>query len=284
MNKTLSNFIFACIIGLVFVNCANRGTPSGGPKDETPPSILKSEPENYSTNFKGKEIKVYFDEYIKIKDLSKQLIISPPMKTQPIVTPLGGASKYISIKISDTLQPNTTYAFKPGKYLLTALKDGNGDNKFQQKTDQIAYYKNFIEVPSDSSYTLKLFEEDLDFKSTRPRLISGEKIAFGYEGDYQDMNIKILSETPAEFEYRITKDQKTDSLNYWYKPRMDVDSLIFKVTRNDFEKEYTARISEQKRDSLRIEVSPSGTIGYTEDFKITDVSFNYPINGQTRQG
>ena len=357
MNKTLSNFIFACIIGLVFVNCANRGTPSGGPKDETPPSILKSEPENYSTNFKGKEIKVYFDEYIKIKDLSKQLIISPPMKTQPIVTPLGGASKYISIKISDTLQPNTTYAFnfgnsitdnnegnpypyyryvfstgayidslsirgnivdalkkepetfvnvalyevdstfsdsivyketpkyitntldslttfsienlKPGKYLLTALKDGNGDNKFQQKTDQIAYYKNFIEVPSDSSYTLKLFEEDLDFKSTRPRLISGEKIAFGYEGDYQDMNIKILSETPAEFEYRITKDQKTDSLNYWYKPRMDVDSLIFKVTRNDFEKEYTARISEQKRDSLRIEVSPSGTIGYTEDFKIT---------------
>ena len=357
MNKTLSNFIYAIIIGLVFVNCANRGTPGGGPKDETPPSIIKSEPENYTTHFKGNEIKVYFDEYIKIKDLSKQLIISPPMKTQPIVTPLGGASKYITIKISDTLLANTTYAFnfgnsitdnnegnpypyyryvfstgayidslsikgnivdalkkepetfvnvslyevdstftdsiiykenpkyitntldslttfsienlKPGKYLLTALKDGNGDNKFQQKTDQIAFYKNFIEVPSDSSYTLKLFQEEIDFKSTRPRLISGEKIAFGFEGDYQDMNIEILSETPAEYEYRITKDQETDSLNYWYKPRMEVDSLIFKVTKNDYEKEYTARISEQQRDSLLIAVSPSGSIGYTEDFTIT---------------
>ena len=357
MNKTLSNFIIAFIIGLVFINCANRGTPDGGPKDKIAPSIIKSIPENYSTNFKGKEIKVYFDEYIKIKDLSKQLIISPPMKTQPDVTPLGGASKYITIKIYDTLQPNTTYAFnfgnsitdnnegnpypyyryvistgdyidslsvngnivdalkkqpetfvnvalyevdstftdsiiykespkyisntldslttfsienlRPGKYLLMALKDGNSDNKFQQKTDQIGFHKSFINVPTDSSYSLKLFKEDLVFKATRPRLISGEKIAFGYEGDYKDMKIDIVSETSPEFEYHITKDPKADTLNYWYKPRMEVDSLIFKVSKNDFEKEFTAIISEQKRDSLLIEASPSGNIGYDEVFKIS---------------
>ena len=357
MNKTLSNFIFAFILGFVFINCANRGTPDGGPKDEIPPSIIKSDPENYSTNFKGNEIRVYFDEYIKIKDLQKQLIISPPMKTQPDVMPLGGASKYITIKIYDTLQPNTTYAFnfgnsitdnnegnpypyyryvlstgdyidslsvngnivdalkkepetfvnvalyevdstfadsiiyketpkyitntldsvttfsienlKPGKYMLMALKDGNGDNKFQQKTDQLAYHKNFIDVPSDSSYTLRLFKENAVFKATRPRLISGEKIAFGYEGDYEGMNIDIVSKTPPEFEYRITKDKKTDTLNYWYKPRLEVDSLIFKVSKNDFEKEFTARISEQERDSLIIETSPSGNIGYNEDFKVS---------------
>lgn len=357
MNKTLSNFIFAFILGFVFINCANRGTPDGGPKDEIPPSIIKSDPENYSTNFKGNEIRVYFDEYIKIKDLQKQLIISPPMKTQPDVMPLGGASKYITIKIYDTLQPNTTYAFnfgnsitdnnegnpypyyryvlstgdyidslsvngnivdalkkepetfvnvalyevdstfadsiiyketpkyitntldsvttfsienlKPGKYMLMALKDGNGDNKFQQKTDQLAYHKNFIDVPSDSSYTLRLFKENAVFKATRPRLISGEKIAFGYEGDYEGMNIDIVSKTPPEFEYRITKDKKTDTLNYWYKPRLEVDSLIFKVSKNDFEKEFTARISEQERDSLIIETSPSGNIGYNEGFKVS---------------
>ena len=357
MNKTLSNFIFAFIIGLVFINCANRGTPDGGPKDEIPPSIIKSEPENYSTNFNGTEIKVYFNEYIKIKDLKKQLIISPPMKTQPDVTPISGASKYISIKINDTLQPNTTYAFnfgnsitdnnegnpypyyryvlstgshidslsvkgnivdalktepetfvnvalyevdstftdsiiyketpkyitntldsvttfsienlKPGKYMLMALKDGNGDNKFQQKTDQLGYYKNFIEVPTDSSYSLRLFNEKLDFKATRPRLLSGEKIAFGYEGDYEGMEIDIISETPVEFEYRITKDPKTDTLNYWYKPRMEVDSLVFKVTNKAFEKEFTARISEQKRDTLVIGTSPASNIDYDEPFKIS---------------
>ena len=56
MNKTLSNFIFTLIIGFFFINCANRGTPDGGPKDETPPSIIKSEPENYSTNFNDSEL------------------------------------------------------------------------------------------------------------------------------------------------------------------------------------------------------------------------------------
>lgn len=356
MNKTFSNFILAFIIGVLFINCANRGTPDGGPKDDTPPTIIKSEPENFSTNFKGNEIRVYFDEYLKIKDIQKQLIISPPMKTQPEIKPLGSASKYISIKIFDTLQPNTTYAFnfgnsitdnneenpypyyryvfstgdyidsltvkgnivdalktqpetfvnvalyevdstftdsiffketpkyitntldslttfsieniKAGKYMLVALKDGNGDNKFQQKSDQIAFHKSFVEVPSDSLYTLRLFKEDIDFNATRPKLISGEKIAFGYEGSYENMRIKILSETPEDFEYRITKDEKTDTLYYWYKPRIKVDSLLFKVSHPNFEKEFTVRISEQKRDSLKINKSPSGTIGINEDFKI----------------
>ena len=66
MNKRLSNFIFIVFISVIFINCANRGTPQGGDKDITPPKILKSIPENYSTNFNGKEIRVYFDEYIKL--------------------------------------------------------------------------------------------------------------------------------------------------------------------------------------------------------------------------
>ena len=66
MNKTLSNFILVVFLSVLFINCANRGTPGGGPKDETPPVIIKSVPENYSTNFSGNEIKVYFDEYVKI--------------------------------------------------------------------------------------------------------------------------------------------------------------------------------------------------------------------------
>lgn len=357
MSKTLSNFVLALFIGVLFINCANRGAPQGGPKDELPPEILSSSPENYSTNFKGDEIKVYFNEFIKIKDLQKQLIISPPMKTQPEVTPLGSASKYISIKIKDTLAPNTTYAFnfgnsiadnnegnpypyyryvfstgdyidslqvngtitdallkapetfinvalyevdstftdsiiynevpkyitntldsvttfsveniKPGKYLLMALKDNNGDNKFQQKADQIAFHSHFIEVPTDSVYTLRLFSEEPDFKASKPRLLSAQKIAFGYEGDYKDMRIEIQSETPEDFDYRITKDKDTDSLMYWYKPKLEVDSLVFKVTHRAFEEDFTVRIREQEQDSLVINTTPNSAIGIEEDFKIS---------------
>ena len=56
MNKTLSNLIFILTISIVLISCANRGRPTGGEKDKLPPSILKSVPENYATNFTGKEI------------------------------------------------------------------------------------------------------------------------------------------------------------------------------------------------------------------------------------
>ena len=74
MKRLLSNLVLLIVIALLFAQCANRGTPSGGEKDITPPVIVKSEPENFSTNFTAKEINIYFDEYIKIKDLQKQLI------------------------------------------------------------------------------------------------------------------------------------------------------------------------------------------------------------------
>ena len=126
MHKTLSNFIFIIIICFLLANCANRGTPGGGDKDITPPNITRSIPDNFSTNFTGNEIKIYFDEYIKIKDLQKQLIISPPMDPAPEVTPLGSASKYITIKIYDTLATNTTYAFNFGNSIV----DNNEENPF----------------------------------------------------------------------------------------------------------------------------------------------------------
>ncbi|WP_178990769.1 Ig-like domain-containing protein [Winogradskyella schleiferi] len=114
------------LIAISIASCANRGNPTGGEKDIEPPIITESDPENYSTNFKGNEIRIYFDEYVKIKDLRKQLIISPPMDTAPIVTPAGGASKYISITIQDTLKDNTTYAFNFGESIV----DNNESNPY----------------------------------------------------------------------------------------------------------------------------------------------------------
>ncbi|WP_179004350.1 Ig-like domain-containing protein [Winogradskyella forsetii] len=114
------------LIAISIASCANRGNPTGGEKDIEPPVIVESDPENYSTNFKGDEIRIYFNEYVKIKDLRKQLIISPPMDTDPIVTPAGGASKYISITIQDTLKDNTTYAFNFGESIV----DNNEGNPY----------------------------------------------------------------------------------------------------------------------------------------------------------
>ena len=126
MRSYLTRILGIVFIALIIVSCANRGSPSGGEKDTEPPVITSESPKNFSTNFKGDEIIITFNEYVKIKDLRKQLIISPPMDTDPIVYPMGGASKYISIKIKDTLQPNTTYAFNFGESIV----DNNEENPY----------------------------------------------------------------------------------------------------------------------------------------------------------
>ena len=59
-----------------------------------------------------------------MKDIQKQLIISPPMNVAPTVLPQGSASKFISIKINDTLIPNTTYSFNFGQS-ITDFNEGN---------------------------------------------------------------------------------------------------------------------------------------------------------------
>jgi uncharacterized protein (DUF2141 family) len=120
--KLLSIFLI-----LLFASCAKRGTITGGAKDTIPPVLTASFPKNFSTNFKGKEIKLVFDEYVKLKNLNKQLIVSPPFNKPPEVLPLN-ASKILTIKIKDTLLPNTTYSFNFGQ----SIEDNNEGNPYQQ--------------------------------------------------------------------------------------------------------------------------------------------------------
>lgn len=120
--------LYIFLSALVVTGCAKRGSITGGLKDTIPPVLVRSNPDNMSTNFTGKQIRIDFDEYIKIKDINKQLIISPPIDTQPDIMPMGNASKYINIKIKDTLQPNTTYSFNFGQ----SITDNNEGNPYSQ--------------------------------------------------------------------------------------------------------------------------------------------------------
>ncbi|MDI5948678.1 Ig-like domain-containing protein [Flavobacterium yafengii] len=112
---------------LIIVGCAKRGSITGGLKDTIAPVLKVSFPENFSKNFKGNEIKLVFDENIKLKNLNKQLIVSPPMKYEPSILPTT-PSKTITIKIKDTLQPNTTYSFNFGQ----SIADNNEGNPLNQ--------------------------------------------------------------------------------------------------------------------------------------------------------
>jgi len=118
--------IFLVLFSLSFIDCAKRGNPEGGPRDTIPPVIVRSIPENYSTHFKGNEIRIHFDEYIKLKNLQQQLIISPPLDNPPTIEPFSTA-RFIRIVFNDTLRDNTTYSINFGNSIV----DNNEENPFE---------------------------------------------------------------------------------------------------------------------------------------------------------
>jgi len=120
------SFLFVVFV-LLQASCARRGTITGGTKDTIAPVLEMSFPPNFSTGFKGHEFKLVFDEYVKLKNVNKQLIVSPPLKYQPEILPQS-ASKTITVKIKDTLAPDATYSFNFGQ----SIQDNNEGNPYPQ--------------------------------------------------------------------------------------------------------------------------------------------------------
>lgn len=354
---------YALFFGLMIslINCAKRGTPTGGAKDETPPVITEADPENFSTGFESDRIRITFDEYITLKDLQKQLVVSPPLKYTPNISPQGGAAKRVTIELLDTLNDNTTYVLnfgqsivdhnegnpypffsyvfstgeyidslelgglikdatqkesdnfvsvmlyevdsayndsvvyqkqptyitstldsavdfrltnlKKGKYKLIALKDEGNDNLFSPKTDKIGFIDQVVELPTDSVYQLTLFKEIPEFRLGRPVMVNKDKIAFGYEGNPEGMEITLLSQAPEDYRWTTIKDAKSDSVNYYFTP-FEADSLLFKVGKEEVIDTFTVRVRNLYRDSLSIESAIQGNLQLSDTFNITS---NIPL-------
>ena len=100
--------VFFGIIVFLLTACAQIVTPTGGPRDVTPPKATKSVPPNNSIQFlTGTQIKITFDEYIEINNAGEKVMISHPLKTAPSYKVSG---KNLIIEFNDTLKPNATYS------------------------------------------------------------------------------------------------------------------------------------------------------------------------------
>jgi uncharacterized protein (DUF2141 family) len=125
--RIVYRFLFLSVLLIFVTNCARTGRPEGGPKDEDAPLFITAKPPYESVNFNKKEIKIDFNEYITLKNLNTELVVSPPMKNPPLISPQGAPSEFIKIEIIDTLKLNTTYTFNFGN----AVEDHNEGNKLE---------------------------------------------------------------------------------------------------------------------------------------------------------
>lgn len=223
------------IIILLIISCANPGTPTGGMKDEVPPIIVSSKPENGTTNFKEKKIEIRFDELIKFKDLKKQLVISPPMKNDPQIRPGGTASDRIKITILDTLSENTTYTINFGN----SIQDNNEGNP----------YPNYRYVFSTGDYVDSLS-------------LSG-KIQDAFNEGYPENVMVVLYEVDSAY---------TDSVIYKELPRYvtnTIDSDTFRIDNLKAGK-YMLFALEEKSSNLKYNALQDRMAFYPQEITIPD--------------
>ncbi|MBL1221315.1 Ig-like domain-containing protein [Chryseobacterium sp. L7] len=122
----MKRLLLLFVICFLVHSCARVGSPVGGPKDTIAPKFLSSNIDTTRVNVKRDihELRLDFDEYITLKDINKNLIISPPIKNIKRILPSNIANKFVMIQWEDTLQANTTYNFNFGN----SIADNNEAN------------------------------------------------------------------------------------------------------------------------------------------------------------
>ena len=123
---SLMRYSLYIMVMILIAGCARRSSPSGGEEDSIPPVLIASNPKINTVNFNADEIRLTFNEWVKLEDLQKQLIISPPLGNEKYeIKPLSGVTKKIFVNFLDTLQENTTYTINFGNSIV----DNNEGNK-----------------------------------------------------------------------------------------------------------------------------------------------------------
>jgi uncharacterized protein (DUF2141 family) len=337
VKKHLLHIFIVLAIAITLVQCAKRGSPTGGPVDEKPPVILRAYPDNYTRNFKNQIIEIQFDEFVKLKDLQKQLVISPPLKTRPIISPQGSPAKKITIQITDTLLDNTTYVLnfgesivdnneenpypyfkyvfstgnvidsltlkgritdalnfkadefvnvllyelneeytdsiiykespryvlntldslttftmenlKEGTYKMVALKEDNSDLRFDPLRDKMGFVSEPIRVPSDKVYELRMYQQELDPSIKKITQEAASRLYVSYTGNVDGLVVQPIEKSLVS-KSRLTQLEKKDTMQYWYRPVIEQDSILMITTLNDQEQEFNLRLKKLKKDSL----------------------------------
>ena len=117
----LLSLLMACLITPMLYSCAKMGAPDGGWYDETPPHVVGAMPAEKSTHVSKRNIRINFNEFVKIDNPTQNVVVSPPQLEVPEIK---GEGKSINVKLIDKLQPNTTYTID----FSNAISDNNEGN------------------------------------------------------------------------------------------------------------------------------------------------------------
>ncbi len=240
-----NSLITLFLVGFIFFfnDCAKMGSISGGDRDSIPPVVVNTRPDNYSLRFKGKTVEITFDEFVVLKNINQELIISPPLEKAVTVKQKG---KTFSIELNNELKKNTTYTLNFGQ----AIEDNHEGNKLSnyefvfstgEVLDSMAIHGRLVNafdlIPPKEPVNIMLYDTltDSAFITKRPLYI-GKTDKEGYfrlnnlKTDtfriyaLQDLNSNYQFDLPAE---KIAFMDTNLYLMPGFLPSPDSDSTIF---------------------------------------------------------
>lgn len=208
----------------LFPRCAKVVTPTGGPKDTLPPTLIRSNPLPNAVNFSGQKITFEFDEYIQLKDVQQKMLISPPLKNRPQITPKG---KRFDIELIDTLKDNTTYTV----YLGDAVVDNNEGNPI--KSFEFAFStgseidtlklsgkveNSFTGEPVEGALVMlyDTFTDSLPYKQLPVHIAKTNKEGKFTVNNLKYLDYKLVIITDANSDYKY--NQGAEDIAFWSKP------------------------------------------------------------------
>ncbi len=172
---SLMRYSLYIMVMILVAGCARRSAPTGGLKDSIPPVLVASNPKMNNVNFSADEIRLTFNEWVELKGLDQQLIISPPIeKNKYEIKPLSGITKKIFISFLDSLQENTTYTINFGNSIVDN-NEGNEMNFFNYTfstgpTLDSLFIKGNVEdafnLETDEYLSLQLYRIDSTFNDS----------------------------------------------------------------------------------------------------------------------
>lgn len=124
MRSAVHFFLLLSLYAVVIAagsGCANIIPPAGGPKDSLPPRLINATPPDSAKNVRPARITLTFDEYIAQLQNTETIIISPTLSSIPSIE---SRMKTVTVRLKDTLEPNTTYSINFGN----TIKDVNEGN------------------------------------------------------------------------------------------------------------------------------------------------------------
>ncbi len=111
-------------------SCAQQQPLQGGPRDTFPPKLITelSTP-NFQTRFEKQDISLVFDEYIELRDVIKQVVVSPPLNYIPKVERTKGfKTARFQFNEKEELKEGVTYAISYGKSIRDLTESNEVEN------------------------------------------------------------------------------------------------------------------------------------------------------------